>query len=477
MPSIEKTCDHCPDQTPGPLVNKFPVGGRDAVYIAILAAVAAYFLIFPIWRAQFLLEIWPTEGWNAYYQDAASAGRNLYSDAGELIVNNYPPLSFYAIGYLGKLFGDNLFVGRTVSIIALFCVTIEIFCAVRILAGSVGGAAVGALWFIAFIAHSLTTYVGTNDPQFAGEAIMGLAFVWFLAREKAHKSVEPALLLMVVAGFWKHNMIAIPLASIVWLIIQDRRTAVRPILVSGATVCAGLLLCALIFGHNFIENLFTPRHYAWAHVLGKISHLQWAAVAFFICATWAWGNRETNAARYVALFIVISDLACILQWSGDNVFFNAEFEHIVALAVGIGLALSRNGSAPSNRFGADPVRGFLLIALISRLVISSRQESALVLTNPEFRTSFYTRQNNAIESSARIASIPGKVFCIDNKLLCRYAGKPFSADDFKIGQMIATGQATTSEISDLLKERHITVFMQGDGTDAGEIDPSMLRDF
>jgi hypothetical protein len=41
---------------------------RDACYIAALAALSIYFLIFPVWRAQFLLEIWPTESWNAYFQ-------------------------------------------------------------------------------------------------------------------------------------------------------------------------------------------------------------------------------------------------------------------------------------------------------------------------------------------------------------------------------------------------------------------------
>lgn len=42
----------------------------------------------------------------------AAAGRPLYSPADQLIGNNYPPLSFYAIGYLGHFVGDNLFVGR-----------------------------------------------------------------------------------------------------------------------------------------------------------------------------------------------------------------------------------------------------------------------------------------------------------------------------------------------------------------------------
>ncbi|GAH71182.1 unnamed protein product, partial [marine sediment metagenome] len=33
-------------------------------YFGVFGLVAGYFLIWPVWRAQFPLEIWPTEGWN-----------------------------------------------------------------------------------------------------------------------------------------------------------------------------------------------------------------------------------------------------------------------------------------------------------------------------------------------------------------------------------------------------------------------------
>ena len=45
---------------------------RSSVYLVLLSFAAIYFVIWPIWRAQFLIEIWPTEGWNAYLQDAAN---------------------------------------------------------------------------------------------------------------------------------------------------------------------------------------------------------------------------------------------------------------------------------------------------------------------------------------------------------------------------------------------------------------------
>jgi hypothetical protein len=162
--------------TSGRKIAPDPSFASNPVNIALvgcLAVTAAYFAIYPVWRAQFLIEIWFTEGWNAYFQDAAAAGNNIYPPAGGLTVNNYPPLSFYAIGLLGKLFGDNLFVGRAVSLLALVVVTGEIFGCVRILAGGIYGPAVGSLWYAAIMSHNFTSYVGANDPQLAGESIMG----------------------------------------------------------------------------------------------------------------------------------------------------------------------------------------------------------------------------------------------------------------------------------------------------------------
>lgn len=167
----------------------------------LLSFAAAWFLAWPIWRAQFLIEIWPTEAWNGYFQDAAAKGLPLYPAADGLVGNNYPPLSFYGIGLPGKALGiDNLFAGRAVSVIALLAIAIEIFLAVRVLVGGRAGAAIGALWYVAIMARNQTTYVGANDPQLAGEAIMGAGLVWFLSRCRDGRSPVPALLLMVLAG-------------------------------------------------------------------------------------------------------------------------------------------------------------------------------------------------------------------------------------------------------------------------------------
>ena len=89
-----------------------------SILIWSIAALACLFLVWPVWRASLPLEIWGNEGWNAYHADQAMRGSGLYPPPDGLVANNYPPLSYYLIGWLGKLFGDPLYVGRAVSILS-----------------------------------------------------------------------------------------------------------------------------------------------------------------------------------------------------------------------------------------------------------------------------------------------------------------------------------------------------------------------
>jgi hypothetical protein len=441
----------------GPAASKDPY--RTYIYLALLSLAAACFLAWPIWRARFLIEIWPTEGWNSYFQDAAAAGLPIYPPADSLVGNNYPPLSFYAIGFLGKALGaDNLFVGRVVSLVALVSIAIEIFLSVRILVGGRTGAAIGALWYLAMMARSLTIYVGTNDPQLAGEAIMGAALVWFLCCYRAQRSPTPALLLMVVAGFWKHNIVAIPLTAISWLFITRSPYALRATIISAAACMIGIAGCVFIFGSDFLTNLLANRQYALSHVIGNIGHLQWSGLALFIWAGWAFSARKSEAARFTAPLIGSSLFACILQWFGHGVSRNAEFDLILALGIGIGVVFVRiEASWLAQRIGAVWCRDIMVAVLLLRLVASDRQETALLMLSSDFRSSLHLRERKILADAARVAAMPGDVAC-DIKIVCRLAKKPFVVDEFKIEELVATGKATTAEVASMLHARQITSF-------------------
>jgi hypothetical protein len=111
--------DAQPRRQPGVAATLASMLTDTRVHIAILAVLAMYFLVWPVWRLGFPIEIAQNEGWNAYHADAAMGAAPLYPASDTLIVNNYPPLSFYVVGGLAKVFGDALYVGRMLSIIAV----------------------------------------------------------------------------------------------------------------------------------------------------------------------------------------------------------------------------------------------------------------------------------------------------------------------------------------------------------------------
>lgn len=341
------------------------------------------------------------------------------------------------------------------SLVGLLVLAVEIALAVRLLAGSLLAGAIGALWFVALMAHNATFYVGANDPQIFGQAIMGASFVWFLARHKGDGAQVGPLLLMVLAGFWKHNIIAMPATAVLWLLLHRQW---RPVLVSAIVACAGLSICGMSFGAAFYTNLLMSRDYSVGHLISQLGTLQWVALAAIVWALWAWFTRGSYASRFTTLHIGISLASALSQWLGDGVFGNAAFDLTIALAIGIGCTYAQISVSPiAARLGANPTRALLVVLLMLRLVASGRQESVAVMFNPQFRSDYIATAETMRAAALRVSRIPGPVYCVESNLVCRDAGKAFVVDDFKTDQLLATGKATAADIDAMLRERGITV--------------------
>ena len=138
-----------------------------SILIWSIAALAALFLVWPVWRAFLPLEVWGNEGWNAYHADSAMRGSGLYPPPDGLVANNYPPLSYFLIGWLGRLFGDPLYVGRALSLIATCAIGLFAGLAVRRLGGSRAAALLGGFWFVATMAilRILCRHERAADPR------------------------------------------------------------------------------------------------------------------------------------------------------------------------------------------------------------------------------------------------------------------------------------------------------------------------
>lgn len=428
---------------------------RLTALICSLAALAALFLVWPVWRAFLPLEIWGNEGWNAYHADQAMRGSGLYPPPDGLVANNYPPLSYYLIGWLGRAFGDPLYVGRALSILSTLGIGAAAAAVVRQFGGSRTAALIAGLWFVATMARFFEFYVGMNEPQLFGQAVMAAALVWFLKRRREGRAVEPAVLLMVAAGFIKHNIVVVPLVALLWLALENRRLGLRAALAGGVAAAAGLAFCVWFYAPYFIADMLLPRTYDWARSFSTVGRLQFILPAMALWAVWAYSERRSKPARFTALMIGVALVTCLAQKAGAGVDENAQFELIFATAIGVGLAFDGLPGDPL-RTGWSPafIRLFVLGVLIVRLIASTRLEFAYVLFSPHYRAEAGDHAAIARAETARVAAMPGLVAC-SNLVVCRAAGKPFVYDHFKTMMMVETGMLTYAELGELTRRKGI----------------------
>jgi hypothetical protein len=438
---------------PRPIIAS-PYAAALAASIILLGVLAAVYLLWPIWRALFPLEIDVDEAWNAYNADAVLSGRALYPDPSSLIANNYPPLSFYLVAALSQTGLDAVYVGRFLSLISVVTIALAVASCIRQLGGTRLAATVGSFWLLATSARFFD-YVGKNDPHLPAVAITVTALAWFLRRDARGRAAEPAILLMAVAGFYKHSLIATPAAAILWLGIGRWRLALRAAVVGAGAAAAGLLLCVAVYGTDFISQLMFARELSLPRALDSLWRLQWIAPALILVVVWVWYDRQSQAARFTAIYLATSLLTYLLQKFGAGVGDNAQFELIAATAIGLGLTFSRITATPlGERWGAERSRVVLVALLVLRLLASGRTEPYLVLASSDYRA-FFRQATQAMWSEVeRVRQIPGPLDC-EVMSVCRLAGKPFVYDPFAMEQRVRTGKLSRDELDALRKAQGI----------------------
>jgi hypothetical protein len=155
--------------------------------------------------------------------------------------------------------------------------------------------------------------------------------------------------------------------------------------------------------------------------------------------------------------VTVAFVLYFLQKLAEGVADNAQFELVVALAIGIGCAIHNVVAIPApHRWGIDCSRSLIILALIARLLLSVRMSPYLLLTSTDFRQSL---RNDALVVNveiARIAAIPGKVLCTI-ATVCRFVGKTFEYDRHNVHQRIVTGRLTPAEVDRFIRARGIRV--------------------
>jgi len=393
---------------------------------AMLGAACA----FALWHAAAMiplrLPLDPNEGWNAYHALAAMHGGALYPGPGSGMVNNYPPLSFYAVALVAKFTGDAIVAGRILSLASLLFVIAAIAIGARRLGASKPAALFAALWFLAGLL-AFSDYVAMDDPQMLGHAIDLAGLLLLLNRQTI-----AAALAMTIALFVKQNLVALPLAALLWLILFEREAALRFAIAGLASGVAGLVLFREVYGQGIFGVIASPRTFSLALLARNAATWTiWSGPAMAAAIALLLAGRADRNTAFCALYALIGIAIGTSFSAGAGVDLNVWFDAAIALSLIGALALTR--------FHNPIQKGLALAAYLLPLL------SGLALSYDES----WRDRDTWLHPGADAAEIAqadidflkahrGPALC-EMLSLCYWAAKPAEVDTFNLGQAFATG--------------------------------------
>jgi hypothetical protein len=197
-----------------------------------------------------------------------------------------------------------------------------------------------------------------------------------------------------------------------------------------------------------------------------IHKLQWVAVPLIVWTIWAWQRRKTKAARFTGLYVLTALVAYMAAFGGDGTIDTVQFDLIIASAVAFAVAYDRFGeTTQAQRTSVAHCRTIIILALLLRLLLNQRYESAAILASADYRAQFPAAENVFRSEAQKVAAMPGDVAC-RFKLVCWAAGKAFAADDYKIRQILGRSRLTEDELQDVLTKHGVAYARNSPGVSA-----------
>jgi hypothetical protein len=403
----------------------------ETALLAVLAIPLLVALGALVYRSTLYIPLNYNEGWNAFQTAAAMSGRVLYPPPNALITNNYPPLSFFIVGAVASVLGDAVFAGRAVSWLAFLAVAGLIGAILRRAGNDWFAALFGAMFFVGYAVVYFSNYVGMDDPQWLAHAVMMLGlYIYIRAPEKPLSGVVTGVL-MSVALFVKHNVVALPLVLFLWLLFHDRRAGWRFAVAGLVTGLAGLALCGALFGTDFFRGLLAPRTYSRVEIFRRgVTHLSQMQIPLAIAALGAVSIRD----RYFTLFLgylAASLLIGLIQLSGAGVAYNAMFEAVIALSLCLGHLAGKWRARPLRLWTIAACAGALLVA------VGLDGNQRIYLVRPWLQDE-NAKQASTLRAIQLLAGHPGRAVC-EAIVLCYWAHKDFEFDPFNYNQGVRAG--------------------------------------
>jgi hypothetical protein len=399
------------------------------------------------------------EGWNIYNTARLIAGETIY-DANYWRVNNYPIVSFVVVAGVNGVVHDLLLSGRIVALVAFFAIGILTAVITWRLGGDRLGSAFAGATALGFYYLMAPDWIAVDDPQSLAEALMLAGLAVYLGRTPTTGSLALAAMLIVLGGFTKHNLVAIPFAVSFDLAIRMPRRL--PLWLAAAAASAMLLYLAteLVAGGNFLEHLLSPRVFSWYHVhyhLMKFARLFKAPLLLVLLFSWRIFRGERLALAWYGV-LSISAGALISGFEGTS--YNMMQDAAVFLAVSLGLLLQEWRTWLSQRRIDATLNGIaasVAVLVLAAPIVSNVGKAVAAFHRGEgLLDADRAAEQSFAEDLAYLAARPGERIC-ESLLLCYESGAPFALDPFNSRQYILAGKLDQGELAKRVVERDFSV--------------------
>jgi hypothetical protein len=400
----------------------------------------------------------PNEGWNALHTSAWLAGRALYLDPAGPVLNNYPPISFAIVALLGRLTGDLIVAGRILSFVSLLTVaTFSGVIACLLTGARAAGWFTGLLLFATFLV-GYTDYVAMNDPQLLALALSTLA-LWTLVRWwGSNQALATAMVLMLLAGLTKHNMIVLPTATLVAMWLESPKRGVAVALGGAVATAMALGFMYVAWGPESIASLVAGRQWKAMYVAQNIQRgLPVLALPLATILTGYGLLARRGPERLLTIYAVVALVIALFTGGGAGVYYNCFFDLAVASCILAGVIAWRAMEAIGGRY---PQVRFLPLALVIGLATLAIKPLLTARWNLQGGDAAALAAVTASDV-ARIREAGGLVAC-ETSALCYWAGKGFDLDYFNARQAVLTGRSSRDDVLALLRAQKFVLIQLQD---------------
>ena len=408
---------------------------------------------YPVIRSFSHVYINYNEGWNAYRAAWAMNGVPLYGEQSPYQLTNYPPISFYVVGWLGRLNGDVIQAGRLLSLASLLAIAVLIAMIAQRFAGFWRLGWYAAICFVLWLAKMQPDRIGMNDPHLFATVLSLMGLYGYVRRQDSDRWLWFSAVAFVLSLFTKHSLLAFPAAAAADMLMTRSFKKLAIWTAISCALAAVLLAVTLRFdGPYLFAQLTAPRPYSLGHAAAISGRYVWifqlplaAAVVWLVC-------RQTDKLRRLPLVAFVLAHGLAVAFSGGfgidgNIFFDCFIATVLLVAFAAGDVMNWTESRPHGNW-------LLTTALLAPFI-------GLAATAPgEFVRDYAIVQQLAAQETqlgdaiADVAAIPGPVMCM-HPMICFEAGKTDEFETFAVEAAIRTGRLSQEDFLALVDAGHL----------------------